>query len=959
MAMAFTEKTPPPFDRKLDVYSKWEKKFELWQSITDVAPTKQGGLLILRLDEETQSAILNEVTIEQIKAAEGVDTILTKLKAMFPVDETLSAYEAYEEFEKYRRPPNVSMPDYCREFQQKYAKVKKTDTTLAEHVLAYRLLNSANLNETQEQIVKATIPAMTSEAMITQLKKINNFSSTDGSGGIKIKAEPTDMIEQETMYGGAYNRSRSSGFHQSDRNRSRYGQGNTYNHQSDKRLAKYQTERKGGKSKPKRGKNPLDSSGNITRCRNCDSINHWEEDCPDLYKEEHSTYQEDCLEDTDDDGIIEVDVASVAEPECFNDITKVVLTCETMSAAVLDSGAPKSVCGNVWLDEYISTLNNEDKKKIVYRSSKNIFKFGCGSKLSAVKHIAVPALIGKKEVIIKADVIKGDLPLLLGRDSLKEARSSLDFRDDTIEILDQKLNLVVTKSGHYALPLGILEKQTIIGLDESEKKTVRRREDGDTNASSREKPVRRVHFTDEEEYEQTERMETNIQPDLDSDAVTPEINDEVNLGEDQSTEHLGVQEEENNVSNNVSTREESLETIKAAVEDSESEKDHDSKSDDDSERINSNDEHSDTGTHTSRDNVAVEVVKKKRGRPRKALESQSEVDDNKVVLKPGLNVRYKLKDSDEWIVTKLDSRAGVKGGVHGKCWNTIDEVTDLRRVMDFDTEVGEYEVVMSPTLKVSDNTVTTEVLLAESYTPEYEHRAMMKELESINNTSEEINCIIDENQAEGRYKLMQHVQNDVSRRSFHIPLEPSRSQNCTATIDHSYVTESLDTFSEAKVDNELQHTRNKKPIGCDGRKSYSNVNKQRLIDKVRRAGKGNTHNTNYGHNNKKRRRLTLLQRDFKQRDNNSRKGRVIYKKLQMKKRVRCKKTQIKKKKKSVRYKKLQEQRVKRSISSVEFKSKIGTKMLWRGKKEWKEERREESGMVNHIRKVWTVTYMRN
>ena len=236
-----------------------------------------------------------------------------------------------------------------------------------------------------------------------------------------------------------------------------------------------------------------------------------------------------------------------------------------MSAAVLDSGAPKSVCGNVWLDEYISTLNNEDKKKIVYRSSKNIFKFGCGSKLSAVKHVAIPALIGKKEVIIKADVIKGDLPLLLGRDSLKEARSSLDFRDDTIEILDQKLNLVVTESGHYALPLGILEKQTIIGLDESEKKTVRRREDGDTNSSSREKPVRRVHFTDEEEYEQTERMETNIQPDLDSDAVTPEINDEVNLGEDQSTEHLGVQEEENNVSIRAEHREESLETIKSRL----------------------------------------------------------------------------------------------------------------------------------------------------------------------------------------------------------------------------------------------------------------------------------------------------------------------------------------------------------------------------------------------------------
>ena len=111
MAMAFTEKTPPPFDRKLDVYSKWEKKFELWQSITDVAATKQGGLLILRLDDDTQDTILDEVTIAQIKAEDGVNTVITKLNEMFPVDETLTAYEAYKEFTNHKRPPNLSISD--------------------------------------------------------------------------------------------------------------------------------------------------------------------------------------------------------------------------------------------------------------------------------------------------------------------------------------------------------------------------------------------------------------------------------------------------------------------------------------------------------------------------------------------------------------------------------------------------------------------------------------------------------------------------------------------------------------------------------------------------------------------------------------------------------------------------------------------------------------------------------
>ena len=46
-----------------------------------------------------------------------------------------------------------------------------------------------------------------------------------------------------------------------------------------------------------------------------------------------------------------------------------------------------------------------------------------------------------------------DIPLLLSRSSMKKANMDLNFEDDTVKAFNQDINLVVTKSGHYVLPL--------------------------------------------------------------------------------------------------------------------------------------------------------------------------------------------------------------------------------------------------------------------------------------------------------------------------------------------------------------------------------------------------------------------------------------------------------------------------------------------------------------------------
>ena len=93
--------------------------------------------------------------------------------------------------------------------------------------------------------------------------------------------------------------------------------------------------------------NPVNSSGNITKCWICQSIYHWFKDCPQ-----------------------EVDnTSTLAKLSLFTDE---VCNCyinkfagETLNHAVLDSGCTKTVCGASWVDNYIETLSEFDQKKVV------------------------------------------------------------------------------------------------------------------------------------------------------------------------------------------------------------------------------------------------------------------------------------------------------------------------------------------------------------------------------------------------------------------------------------------------------------------------------------------------------------------------------------------------------------------------------------------------------------------
>ena len=56
-----SDKFPPTFNRSVDDYNRWKKKLSLWQSVTEVPKKRQGGMVVLSLDENTQENVLEHL----------------------------------------------------------------------------------------------------------------------------------------------------------------------------------------------------------------------------------------------------------------------------------------------------------------------------------------------------------------------------------------------------------------------------------------------------------------------------------------------------------------------------------------------------------------------------------------------------------------------------------------------------------------------------------------------------------------------------------------------------------------------------------------------------------------------------------------------------------------------------------------------------------------------------------
>ena len=124
-----------------------------------------------------------------------------------------------------------------------------------------------------------------------------------------------------------------------------------------------------------------------------------------------------------------------------------------MLVTVLDSACSSTVCGQVWLETYLDSLSEDDHSKVMKNEGIKVFKFGGGTRLRSNGEYDLPMCIAGRQVKVKTDVVDSDIPLLLSRSTMKKASIKMDLETDTAEIFGKEVNLNLTSSGHYCIPI--------------------------------------------------------------------------------------------------------------------------------------------------------------------------------------------------------------------------------------------------------------------------------------------------------------------------------------------------------------------------------------------------------------------------------------------------------------------------------------------------------------------------
>ena len=434
----------PPEPSTSTSYAIWRKEINIWKQLTDTPKANQGLALqfACRTNKKIYGAIL-EIDEEKVKGDTGIDEVLKVLDQLHNLDEKETAVECYQAFESLKRKQNHTVSEFIHEFETALKKTQKKGNVLSDDLLAFKLMKAANLTQTDETILKASTEEFTYEEVKKTLKRcfgscsystteikteavfqsaVQDCECTKKEGHLQQNTDSED--EESTFYAQRFNRSK-----------------NLQKYKPNKQIQIQNQEMKIKMLGGVRGKNPLDKYGNITQCNVCLSINHWAENCPDRISEEKEKVHKAFY------------TVTLFQDDTENPERTMSLVAETLGCGVLDCGTPKTVCGQAWIDSYLEILSKEDQEKVLFKDTTCSFKFGDGELKKAHTAVRLPIVLGSTKAAIDVEVVYEDIPLLLSRASMKRAKTCLNTADDTVTMLGENIPMIITSTGHYAVPI--------------------------------------------------------------------------------------------------------------------------------------------------------------------------------------------------------------------------------------------------------------------------------------------------------------------------------------------------------------------------------------------------------------------------------------------------------------------------------------------------------------------------
>ncbi len=419
--MAHGYKNPPVLTAE-SVYESWKVELEIWMAMTEIVQERQALAVTLGSLSGQAKARALEIDVAALKDKTGLQTLLKALDELYLQDSIDSAYSAYQDFDVFVKTDNMTMAEFIIEYERRYTRCKKYEMQMPDAVLSFKLLDSSRLGQREKQLVLTAAHDRKFNSMKSALKRIfgNSKEKEELESGITVKREEAAYFT---------------------RNQKQYGQRppSSRNNFSSKNNT----------SRPELGTNPMNKFGKRSKCAICQSTFHWVKDCPHKDKEEVN------ITETDEQCNVTLFTKQNNENEIF--------MTEAMGCAVIDTACTSTVCGTKWLEKYLQSLNEEERSSVTTKESNKSFRFGDGVKVKSTSCVAIPAVIGETQCVIHTEVVESEIPLLLGKPSLKRAGTVLDLPNDKATMFQKPVILDLTSTGHYCIDL---RKKNMNGTDE-------------------------------------------------------------------------------------------------------------------------------------------------------------------------------------------------------------------------------------------------------------------------------------------------------------------------------------------------------------------------------------------------------------------------------------------------------------------------------------------------------------
>ena len=195
-------KIAPPKLKNDTSYSEWKIKLDMWRIIRGYEKKEQAITVLLQYLNENKKVekAVSKLKVADLNVDDGFvfDKLIAKLDETFKSEKTQESYNVYVEFNKFFRTENMNINDYILEFEHLNDKMLQFNLKLPDNILCFKLLESASLQNNEEQMALTLASDLKYESMKLALKRISlSEQSNSENNEMNIKQEELSFTRRD------------------------------------------------------------------------------------------------------------------------------------------------------------------------------------------------------------------------------------------------------------------------------------------------------------------------------------------------------------------------------------------------------------------------------------------------------------------------------------------------------------------------------------------------------------------------------------------------------------------------------------------------------------------------------------------------------------------------------------------------------------------------------------------